>query len=144
MQKEIEARIAICSYDQYPGNGAYKICFTSTALAAVDATRPYLEDRFNYIVHPYGDSTSCFNGEIIPKRIDKASGMDMICQYFGTDFHDAVAFGDSMNDYEMMKFAGASIAMGNACDELKEIANEVCRTVDEDGVYYAFIKMNFI
>lgn len=144
MQKEIESGILILPYDQYPGKGAYKICFTSTTLEAVEATKPFLADRFEYVVHPYGDSTSCFNGEIIRKGTDKGSGMNMICRFFGTDYRDAIAFGDSMNDYEMLKFAGYGIAMGNACPELKEIADEVCGNVENDGIYYAFKKMNFI
>ena len=46
--------------------------------------------------------------------------MELICRYYGADLKDTVAFGDSMNDYAMMRSAGCSIAMGNACRELKE------------------------
>ena len=144
MQKEIEAGIPIRPYEQYPKKGAYKICFTASALEAVEKTKPYLEDRFAFVVHPYGDSTSCFNGEIIPRGIDKGKGMEIVCEHFGMGRDDTIAFGDSMNDYEMMQFAGISVAMGNACRELKRMADRVCKSVEEDGIYYEFLKMGLI
>lgn len=144
MQKEIEAGIDIRPYMEYPRNGAYKICFTATSLKAVEATKYFLGDRFEYVVHPYGDATSCFNGEIIRKGIDKGKGMERICQYYGADRKDTIAFGDSMNDYAMLVSAGVSIAMGNACEELKRIADIVCEGVKEDGVYYQLERMNLL
>lgn len=141
MQKEIEAGIAIQPYDRYPKNGAYKICFTSRDLKSIEQTKTYLGDRFVYAVHSYADSSTCFNGEIIPKGIDKGRGMEMVCSYFGADLKDTIAFGDSMNDYEMMQAAGISIAMGNACEELKKAADMICENVWEDGIYYEFQRL---
>ncbi len=144
MQKEIEAGIAIRPYKEYPRNGAYKICFTATSLKAVDETKRFLGDRFDYVVHPYGEASTCFNGEIIRKGIDKGKGMELICQYYGADIKDTIAFGDSMNDYAMLTCAGISIAMGNACEELKRAADVVCEGVKEDGVYYQLERMNLL
>lgn len=141
MQKEIEAGIAIQPYDRYPKKGAYKICFTSRDLESVEQTKRYLGGRFVYAVHPYADSSSCFNGEIIPKGIDKGKGIELVCSYFGADLKDTIAFGDSMNDYEMMQTAGISVAMGNACEELKKTADYICKNVWEDGIYYEFRRM---
>ena len=144
MQKEIETGFPIRPYEQYPKRGAYKICFTSSSLEAIEATKPFLEDRFVYAVHPYGNSAACFNGEIIPKGIDKGKGMERICAHFGRDREDTVAFRDSMNDFEMMQYAGISVAMGNACRELKRMADRICKSVEEDGIYYEFLKMGLI
>lgn len=144
MQKEIEAGICIQPYEKYPGKGAYKICFTATRLEMIENTKKYLGDRFHYAVHAYANSSSCFNGEIIPKGIDKGKGMELICQHYGVDMKDTVAFGDSMNDCEMMQAAGFSIAMGNACGELKDMADHVCGNVWDDGIYYEFKRMGFI
>lgn len=144
MQKEIEKGIGILPYEEYPGKGAYKICFTSTTLEALERTKPYLEGRFAYAVHMYGNSSSCFNGEIIPKGIDKCKGMELVCRYLGADRKDTIAFGDSMNDYGMMKYAHVSVAMGNACDDLKETADIVCECVEEDGVYYELKRMGVL
>lgn len=141
MQKEIEAGIPILPYAEYPGNGAYKVCFTSADLESIEQTKKYLGDRFIYAVHPYGDSTACFNGEIIPKGIDKGKGMELVCGFYGAGMSDTVAFGDSMNDLAMMDAAGISVAMGNACTELRDMADFVCESVQEDGIYYAFRRM---
>lgn len=144
MQKEIEAGITISPYEEYPGQGAYKICFTSKDLESIEKTKKYLEDRFGYAVHPYANSSTCYNGEIIPKGIDKGKGMEIVCQYYGEHLQNTIAFGDSMNDYEMMMTAGISVAMGNACEELKQIADVVCGNVLEDGIYYEFRRMGLI
>jgi len=49
-----------------------------------------------------------------------------------------------MNDYEMMRAAGVGIAMGNACAELKDMADHVCGDVWDDGIYYEFKRRGFI
>lgn len=111
---------------------------------AIEETKRYLGDRFVYAVHPYAEGSVCLNGEIIPKGIDKGKGMELICGYYGSDLADTVAFGDSMNDYEMIQTAGVSIAMGNACEELKQAADQVCEDVRDDGIYRAFLRMGFL
>lgn len=144
MQRELQAGIRFQSYEKYPGRGAYKISFTSTNLENIERTKRYLGRWFQYVVHPYKDCASCFNGEILQKGIHKGSGMEMICRHFGMRLQDAVAFGDSMNDYEMISCAGISVAMGNACQELKNIADIVCETAWEDGVYHQFYRMGLL
>ena len=134
MQKEIESGLTIRKYDEYPRQGAYKLCFTSTSLEPVEEARKALGDRFEFVVHPYGGSTSCFNGEIIPREVDKGRGIQLVCRHFNAGLEDTVAFGDSMNDASMLKCAGAAVAMGNACDELKALADTVCEGVEQDGV----------
>ena len=141
MQKEIESGINIQKYERYPRNGAYKLCFTSTNLNNVREARRSLGDRFEFVVHPYGNSTTCFNGEIIPRGIDKGTGIELVCRHFGADLKDTIAFGDSMNDAAMLERAGLSVAMGNACDELKALADVVCEDVAHDGVYQEFHRM---
>lgn len=144
MQKEIEAGISIRPYEEYPGNGAYKICFTSRDLASIERTKEFLGEKFVYAVHSYGESTSCFNGEIIPRGINKGKGIELICEYYHASLEDTVAFGDSMNDYEMMETAKISVAMGNACEELKHIADVVCEDVWKDGIYYEFRRLGVL
>lgn len=144
MQKELETGIQIYPYEDYPCQGAYKVCFTSRELSFIEETKSSLGDRFKYAVYPYAESTACFNGEIIPNEVDKGKGIELMCQHFGASIKDTIAFGDSMNDYEMMETAEVSVAMGNACKELKSIADIVCGTVKEDGIYYEFQRMGLI
>ena len=46
-----------------------------------------------------------------------------------------MAFGDGNNDIEMLRAVGNGIAMGNASDDLKAVADEICGDVSEDGIY---------
>ena len=55
-----------------------------------------------------------------------------------------IAFGDSMNDLEMIQTAGLSICMANGSEELKKIADEVCPAVSEDGLYQSFAQHGLI
>lgn len=57
-------------------------------------------------------------------------------EHYHIDRSEAVAFGDGNNDLEMLKVVGHGIAMGNGSDELKEIAEEVCGHVADEGIYY--------
>ena len=55
---------------------------------------------------------------------------------------DVVAFGDGSNDVEMLKEVGMGVAMGNAVEELKVVADMVTDSIGEDGVWKACKKLN--
>lgn len=134
MQRELASAIALRSYEEYPRQGAYKLCFTSTGPEAVQKARAALGDRFAFVVHPFVSSAFCLNGEIIPRWISKGKALALVCRHFGAGTGDAVAFGDSMNDASMLEQAGVGVAMGNACAELKAMADVVCEDAAHDGV----------
>lgn len=144
MQRELEAGIHIQPYEKYPNHGAYKICFTSTTREAIEETRRLLGDRFSFAVHPYANGSVCLNGEIIPREVGKGRGMELICRHFGADLTDTIAFGDSMNDCEMMRAAGLAVAMENSCGELRRMADRVCESVGDDGVYHELRRLGII
>lgn len=75
--------------------------------------------------------------EILIAGISKASGIDEILNYYGAEIEDTIAIGDSTNDMAMIEHAQIGIAMGNACDPLKELADYVTAPVDQDGFYLA-------
>ena len=61
------------------------------------------------------------------------------------DYDIAVQFdGDGQNDIEMLEAVGTGVAMGNAKDEVKEKADVVCKSVEEDGVYYYCLENKLI
>jgi HAD superfamily hydrolase (TIGR01484 family) len=74
------------------------------------------------------------NVEINPKGITKAVGLQQICEAYQISMSEVIACGDSLNDVEMIKSAGLGIAMGNAQQAVKEIADAITLTNDEDGV----------
>ena len=110
-------------------------------LQDIEKSKPYLENKFNYVIHPYTPDAVSFNGELIRKGMDKGEGMERVCAYYGAKMTDTVAFGDSMNDYQMFTCAGTAVAMENACEELKKAADRVCESVENDGVYYELKRM---
>ena len=53
---------------------------------------------------------------------------------------DVMAIGDSENDIEMLKSVGVGVAMGNAMENVKAVANDITQTNDEEGVAFAIKK----
>ena len=76
-----------------------------------------------------------YSGEITIRGIEKSTGMEKLMQYYGLSAKDSVAFGDGPNDLDMMGYAGLSICMGNGLDEVKRVADYICPSVDDDGIY---------
>jgi len=71
--------------------------------------------------------------EILPEGVSKASMISKMKEIHGGD-HTVIALGDFYNDLEMLREADFGIAMGNAPDEIKAVADMVALTNDEDGV----------
>lgn len=82
--------------------------------------------------------------DIIEKRNSKAGGLAVVCEYFGTTMEEAYAFGDSMNDYEIIQAVGTGIAMGNADPRLKAVADYVTADIGDDGIYKACVHLGLI
>lgn len=74
-----------------------------------------------------------FAVDIMPRDSDKSKGILAVLEHFGWKPENVVAIGDAPNDMEMLEFAGVSIAMGNAKQEVKDVADYVTQTVDQDG-----------
>lgn len=82
--------------------------------------------------------------DIIPKCGGKGDGVRAILEYFDFDPSESIAFGDGRNDIEMIKAVGTGVAMGNAGDNVKEAADIICRSCDDDGIYYYCIENDLI
>jgi hydroxymethylpyrimidine pyrophosphatase-like HAD family hydrolase len=54
----------------------------------------------------------------------------------GINNSDVIAFGDGLNDVDMIKLSGIGVAMGNALDEVKNVSNYVTISHNDDGVIY--------
>ena len=67
---------------------------------------------------------------------DKGNAIRLLTKHANIDLKDTIAFGDSMNDYEMLQVCNYGVAMKNACQELKASADNICESVENDGVYY--------
>ncbi|TYR79539.1 HAD family phosphatase [Priestia megaterium] len=74
--------------------------------------------------------------EIVKKGLSKAVGLQRVAHYYNIPRDHIIAFGDEDNDFEMIKFAGHGIAMENGIHQLKQIAREVTRSNEQDGIAY--------
>ncbi len=78
--------------------------------------------------------------EATMKGITKASSLQTICDLLEIRPEEVMAFGDAQNDISMLEFAGLGVAMGNACEPLKEIADEITLSNNEDGIAHTLSK----
>lgn len=79
--------------------------------------------------------------DVIPSNGGKGVGVEAMLNYYGFDRSEAIAFGDGDNDIEMLETVGCGVAMGNASDNVKAIADDVCGDVADDGIYH-YCKMH--
>lgn len=89
--------------------------------------------------------TSSFvhNLEIGGENTSKARALEEICRLYGVAMENVMAFGDSPNDSRMLEAAGIGIAMGNATEDVKAVADLITLSCDEEGVAYAVRRLLF-
>jgi hypothetical protein len=126
----------------------YNVCEVDDLAAFVDfplnkiltaATPEYLQAHYEEMYEPFKDRvngmfTSPFYFEFTAKEIDKAKALDTVLRPMGYVPEELMAFGDGQNDKSMLQYAGVGVAMGNAVQELKDAADEITVTCDEDGI----------
>lgn len=78
--------------------------------------------------------------EFMNKGCNKAIGLEKLAQYLEISKKEIIAIGDADNDVEMIEYAGLGVAMGNAKDEIKKLANFVTKSNEEDGVSHVIDK----
>ena len=134
---------------QYESRGGkFKLCEKDDLVAFADyplnkiltAGEPeYLQANYKEMMEPFKDTLSCmftapFYFEFTAKGIDKAKALDTVLIPMGYKREEMIAFGDGHNDSSMIKYAGVGVAMDNAVEDLKAIADEVTLSNDEDGI----------
>ena len=78
--------------------------------------------------------------EIMPENIDKAVSLEKLCEYVGVTREQLAACGDGYNDMPMIRYAGLGIAMANAKEPVREAADVITLSNDEDGIAAALEK----
>lgn len=92
-----------------------------------EITAPFAEE-FSFVM------SAPFYLECNRKGINKAASLDCVCRSLGISQDNIISFGDAQNDITMVEYAGLGVAMGNACQELKAVADEVTLSNNEDGI----------
>jgi len=91
-------------------------------------------DSLKYILAPEA-YVGCYFLTILHKDADKSHGIKSVSEYVGFDLSKLTVFGDNFNDVGMFELAGTSVAVANAQEGVKKLANIVLpHTNDEDGV----------
>lgn len=85
----------------------------------------------DYRVELFHDATEC---DVYSPRLNKMTALRKLADMLDLDPRRCVAFGDSRNDIEIIQWAGLGVAMGNSCQDLKDIADTVCACSWEDGI----------
>ena len=75
--------------------------------------------------------------DITAKGNTKQNGIAQFIRYFGFKLEETMAFGDGGNDIGMLRHAGIGVAMGNANDDVKNVADYITTSVDENGIAHA-------
>ncbi|CAG7629046.1 HAD family hydrolase [Paenibacillus allorhizosphaerae] len=86
-------------------------------------------DRANIVVTDSGELI-----QIMRKDVSKESAVARLCDMWGISMREVMVFGDDYNDIGLFGTCGYPVAMGNAVEDLKQIAYEVTATNDQDGV----------
>ncbi len=87
----------------------------------------------------FGDRLNVFRSdpfyvELLPRYVDKGVAVEKLVKHLDIQREKVICIGDSYNDLPMLRFAGMGVAMGNAQQEVKEIADYVTTSNDEDGI----------
>ncbi|HHY76127.1 MAG TPA: HAD family hydrolase [Firmicutes bacterium] len=75
--------------------------------------------------------------EFQAKGVSKAKALEFLAQYYGLDAERVLAVGDGLNDVDMLEWAGVSACVGNACDEVREVAGYISKAPYAKGVLEA-------
>lgn len=97
------------------------------------------EKYTEYLSEKYGDRISVYRSEPffiewMPKGIDKASSIDRMLSSVGLTRENTICCGDGYNDLTMIEYAGVGVAMANAQPKVKEKADYITASNDEDGI----------
>ena len=85
-----------------------------------------------------------FAADIVLSEAGKKNGIRKVLEYYGISRDEIMAFGDADNDLDMIEFAGTGVVIGNGTDRMKEIADYVTTSVDEDGVVEALRRFGLL
>lgn len=120
-----------------------KICFLEKDNFPFEKIKKEFEQEFNVIhctVPIFGDNS----GELSVPGVNKASAINALIDELGIPKENTYAFGDGLNDADMLEFCQYGIAVGNAKEALKEIADEVTDDIKDDGIYNSMKKYGLI
>lgn len=120
-----------------------KACFLENKNIPFTEITKEFENEFT-VIHCTVPIFGEYSGELTVPNIHKANAIEILINHLGINQKNTYAFGDGLNDIEMLEFCHVGIAMGNAKQGLKEVADEITDDDNKDGIYNAMKKHNLI
>lgn len=130
-QRHLDAGLSHYSYNAFselPHENAYKI---TLRYSSEDAIHRILEQ---FPLCSFVSYTGEDMGAVLHKRAKKEVAIQTLCAHYHIDIEDVIAFGDDNNDTQMLKCCGFGVAVANAIDRVKSVADAMCASNEEDGV----------
>ncbi len=128
-ESRAEAVEDIYEYANKHKNEILKFCLFNPS---VEATSNLLEKLKSFPVScAWVEETSI---EVTPLGITKGAGLESLSSYLNIPIENTIMMGDSGNDIEAFQSAGKAVAMGNATEEIKNLATEITLDNDHDGI----------
>ena len=84
------------------------------------------------------------SSDVVPISGSKAAGVAKVVEHLGFKPENVMVFGDGLNDLELFDYAGISIAMGNSHEKIKEKADYIAKTLEEDGIFNALERFGMV
>ncbi len=119
--------------DSYPEDEPLTKAYILSESGRVLEARKALEGPFNCVNNTTG-FPEVNAAEVMLSGMSKSSGIGRLIDYLGDSIESTVAIGDGENDLDMVQSCALGIAMGNACQVLKDHADHVTDHVDNDGL----------
>lgn len=129
-------RMKMQMLDQRQDQPIYKVDYFFPDVDHAKALLEKLPNDLNICVFPeaIGKGSGC---EVTAAAVSKGSGITELLEWLGIDRSDSYAFGDSENDIEMLKRCGTGIAMGNGVQVIKDHADYITDSVNDNGIWNA-------
>ncbi|MEG0077531.1 HAD family hydrolase [Anaerorhabdus sp.] len=140
---EVANELGMKWLDEFEDDEIFKVSFYSTEVEVIERMRKELGSKFN-LAYTVKGPNEMIEVEIFSAGCNKADAIKRVVEHHNQSLDDAIGIGDSMNDYEMIQECNPGIAMGNACQEVKDIADYITKDVDQDGIEHAFKEFNLI
>ncbi len=126
--------------DNFPSYITFNVC-----KCLMTAEETYLQKVEERLKHQFKSQLSIYRSEpyfleLMPKNVDKAYSISKLIEKLNITKEEVIAVGDGYNDLSMIKYAGLGVAMSNAQDTVKESADFITLSNEEDGVAYVIEK----
>lgn len=107
----------------------------------IERIEPIIADKYRHEANVFRSEP--FYLEIMPKNVDKAYCLEKLLKILNLKREEIVCCGDGYNDLTMLQYAGLGVAMANARQEVKDVADYITLSNDEDGIAHVIDRFFF-